>query len=87
MNTIQDYPKWSLSLAPQNSQRTTGSSLRERQRRLKTPKEGCPVPILNFDSQFKVVFGAIRQLMAPGEGQKKQIGFHVKEKRASYGKR
>ena len=35
-----------------------------------------------YDSQFKVVFDAIRQLMAPGEGQEKKIGFQLKEKRA-----
>ena len=37
-----------------------------------------------YDSQFKVVFDAIRQLMAPGEGQEKKIGFQLKEKRAAY---
>jgi len=37
-----------------------------------------------YDSQFKVVFDAIRQLMAPKEAPKKQIGFQLKEKRASY---
>jgi phage regulator Rha-like protein len=40
-----------------------------------------------YDSQFKVVFDAIRQLMAPREGQRKKIGFQLKEKRASYGRR
>jgi hypothetical protein len=34
-----------------------------------------------YDSQFKVVFDAIRELMKPpSEKQKKQIGFTVKEK-------
>ena len=37
-----------------------------------------------YDSQFKVVFDAIRQLMAPREGQEKKIGFHIREKRAAY---
>ena len=40
-----------------------------------------------YDSQFKVVFDAIRQLMAPGEGQEKKIGFQLKEKRAAYGRK
>jgi phage regulator Rha-like protein len=40
-----------------------------------------------YDSQFKVVFDAIRQLMAPKEAPKKRIGFQLKEKRAIYGKR
>jgi hypothetical protein len=37
-----------------------------------------------YDSQFKMVFDAIRQLMAPREGQRKKIGFQLKEKRAAY---
>jgi hypothetical protein len=37
-----------------------------------------------YDSQFKVVFEAIRQLMAPKEAPNKKIGFQLKEKRASY---
>ncbi len=37
-----------------------------------------------YDSQFKVVFEAIRQLMAPKEAPKKRIGFQLKEKRAPY---
>jgi len=40
-----------------------------------------------YDSQFKVVFEAIRQLMAPQEAPNKKIGFHLKEKRASYSAR
>ena len=40
-----------------------------------------------YDSQFRVVFDAIRQLMAPKEVSKKKIGFHLKEKRASYSAR
>jgi hypothetical protein len=40
-----------------------------------------------YDSQFKVVFDAIRQLMAPRERQEKKIGFHLREKRATYGSR
>jgi DnaJ-domain-containing protein 1 len=39
-----------------------------------------------YDAQFKVVFDAIRQLMAPPEPRKRQIGFLVKEKSAQYGK-
>jgi hypothetical protein len=37
-----------------------------------------------YESQFKVVFDAIRQLMAPKEAAKKRIGFQLKEKRAAY---
>ena len=37
-----------------------------------------------YDAQFKVVFDAIRKLMTPPEPPRKQIGFHVKEKRATY---
>jgi chromosome condensin MukBEF ATPase and DNA-binding subunit MukB len=37
-----------------------------------------------YDSQFKAVFDAIRQLMAPRERQEKKIGFQLKEKRAAY---
>ena len=37
-----------------------------------------------YDSQFKVVFEAIRQLMAPKETPRKRIGFQLKEKRAAY---
>jgi hypothetical protein len=38
-----------------------------------------------YDAQFRVVFEAIRQLMAPTEHTRKKIGFEVKEKRAAYG--
>jgi hypothetical protein len=40
-----------------------------------------------YDSQFKVVFEAIRQLMAPPAAPQKKIGFQIKEKRAAYGRR
>ena len=40
-----------------------------------------------YDSQFKVVFEAIRQRMAPKEAPNKKIGFQLKEKRASYSAR
>jgi hypothetical protein len=40
-----------------------------------------------YDSQFKVVFEAIRQLMASPEKQRKKIGFQLREKRAAYGRR
>ena len=35
-----------------------------------------------YDSQFKVVFEAIRQLMTPPETKKRKIGFQLKEKQA-----
>ncbi len=37
-----------------------------------------------YDSQFKVVFDAIRQLMAAPERPAKKIGFQLKEKRSPY---
>ncbi len=40
-----------------------------------------------YDQQFRVVFDAIRALMAPPERPKKKIGFEVKERRAVYSKR
>jgi len=40
-----------------------------------------------YDEQFKVVFDAIRALMAPPEKPRKKIGFEVKEPRARYGKK
>ena len=40
-----------------------------------------------YDEQFKVVFEAIRQLMAPPERERKKIGFEVKEAAGGYGKR
>jgi hypothetical protein len=33
-----------------------------------------------YDSQFKVVFDAIRQLMTPPEREKREIGFHASRK-------
>ena len=38
-----------------------------------------------YDEQFKVVFEAIRQLMAPPAPSQKRIGFRVGEKRKQYG--
>jgi len=40
-----------------------------------------------YDAQFKVVFDAIRQLMAPPQPKKRKIGFLVEEKAARYGRR
>jgi hypothetical protein len=40
-----------------------------------------------YDAQFKVVFDAIRQLMAPSPPAKRKIGFLAKERRAAYGKK
>jgi hypothetical protein len=37
-----------------------------------------------YDVQFKVVFEAIRKLMTTPEPPRKQIGFHVRERRATY---
>ncbi len=40
-----------------------------------------------YDKQFKIVFEAIRQRMAPPMKPKRKIGFDLKEKQAGYGKR
>lgn len=40
-----------------------------------------------YDAQFKIVFDAIRQLMAPPEKPKRKIGFHVGEPIAKYSAR
>jgi len=40
-----------------------------------------------YEAQFKVVFDAIRQLMAAPEPKKRKIGFLVEEKAAAYGRR
>ncbi len=37
-----------------------------------------------YDTQFKIVFDAIRQIISPAEKPKKRIGFSAKEKRAKY---
>ena len=39
-----------------------------------------------YDTQFKIVFDAIRGLMTPAEPKKRRIGFLVKERPARYGK-
>ncbi|MFO8091370.1 MAG: ORF6N domain-containing protein [Desulfatiglandaceae bacterium] len=43
--------------------------------------------IADHDEQIEAIFEAIRQLMAPPKKERKKIGFEVKEKRASYGKK
>jgi hypothetical protein len=40
-----------------------------------------------YDGQFKIVFEAIRQLMAPPAKPKRKIGFQLKEKQARYGRK
>lgn len=40
-----------------------------------------------YDSQFKVVFDALRALMAPPVKPKRKIGFDLKEKQARYNKK
>ena len=40
-----------------------------------------------YDAQFKVVFDAIRQLMAPSQPAKKKMGFLARERRTAYGKK
>jgi hypothetical protein len=38
-----------------------------------------------YDTQFKVVFDAIRQLMAVLPSSRKKIGFQLRERRATFG--
>ena len=40
-----------------------------------------------YDAQFKVVFDAIRKLMTPPDPPKPQIGFHVREQAAPFGRK
>lgn len=40
-----------------------------------------------YDGQFKIVFDALRSLMAPPLKPKRKIGFDLKEKKARYGRR
>ncbi len=40
-----------------------------------------------YDAQFKVVFDAIRRLMAPPQTPPKKIGFLARERRTKYAKR
>jgi hypothetical protein len=40
-----------------------------------------------YDAQFRVVFDAIRELMAPPERLRRSIGFKVEEGRPAYGRR
>jgi len=39
-----------------------------------------------YDAQFKVVFNAIRELMAPPIPKRRKIGFLAEEKAAAYGR-
>ena len=39
-----------------------------------------------YDAQFRVVFDAIRELMAPPDPKKRKIRFLVKERAAWYGR-
>ena len=40
-----------------------------------------------YAAQLKVVFDAIRRLMAPALEPRKKIGFQLRERRAAYGKK
>jgi hypothetical protein len=40
-----------------------------------------------YYAQFRVVFEAIRQLMAPPDRPRKKIGFLAREPRARYGRK
>jgi phage regulator Rha-like protein len=40
-----------------------------------------------YDQQFQIVFEAIKQLLATDEKRKKKIGYTVKEKQKTYGKK
>jgi hypothetical protein len=37
-----------------------------------------------YDGQFRVVFEALNELMAPPESKRRPIGFNVKERRTRY---
>ena len=39
-----------------------------------------------YDAQFKIVFDAIRGLMAPPEAKRRKIGFLVRERALRYGR-
>ena len=39
-----------------------------------------------YDGQFKIIFDALRALMAPPTKPKRKIGFNLKEKQARYTK-
>ena len=41
----------------------------------------------NHDGQIRTIFEAIHQLMTPPENPRKKIGFKVKERRATYGRK
>jgi hypothetical protein len=41
----------------------------------------------DHDQKIEAIFEAIRQLMVPPEKERKKIGFEVKDKRSSYGKK
>jgi hypothetical protein len=43
--------------------------------------------VTNSEEGIQSLFDAIRQLMMPLDPPKKQIGFHVREKRATYGRK
>ncbi len=43
--------------------------------------------VASGEAGIRTLFQAIRQLMAKPESPRKQIGFHVREKRASYGRK
>lgn len=43
--------------------------------------------IASHDEDIQALFEAIRQLMVPGEPPRREIGFHVRERRARYGRR
>ena len=40
--------------------------------------------VKKYDSQFQVVFEAIKQLMLPEEKARSRIGFQLRDKRAAY---
>ena len=43
--------------------------------------------VASHDGDIQTLFEAMRQLMAPGDPPRKEIGFHVRERRARYGRR
>ena len=44
-----------------------------------TPNRDLSVKVGKYDSPFKVVFNAIKELIEPSQKPKKQIGFHTSQ--------
>jgi hypothetical protein len=67
--------------AAQTSVQVVRAFVRLRQMLASNAELSCKLEALEkkYDSQFKVVFDAIRKLMSPSETKRREIGFHVKQ--------